>query len=134
MTEPISKDLISINKGLLQNRLETTSQFTRGVYKQPQSKAYLKKLIQSSMITPTNSAVLLLSNYLFNDDAEWVKTIKNAKMPILFIGPSNSEKLYKETKLEVKINYEIIPESGHVVFVDNPLEFNKILENFLSKK
>ena len=134
MTEPISKDLISINKGLLQNRLETTSQFTRGVYKQPQSKAYQKKLIQSSMIMPTNSAVLLLSNYLFNDDAEWVKTIKNAKMPILFIGPSNSEKLYKETKLEVKINYEIIPESGHVVFVDNPLEFNKILESFFIKK
>ncbi len=134
MTDAISKDLISLNKGLLLNRLETTSQFIRGMYKQPQSEAYLKKLIQSSMITPTNSAVLLLSNYLFNDDAEWVKTIKNSKIPILFIGASDSETLYKETNLEVKINYEIIPESGHAVFVDKPLEFNKILENFISKK
>ncbi len=132
--EPFLKRMASRIKGLVQDRSGTTDNFARGLYKQPQTESYLKKVIKASLITPTNSAVTLLAIFFFYNDSDWIQTLKTSDKPILFIGADGKEAMYNEINKEVKINYVIIPGSGHAVFVDKPLEFNKIIEAFISKK
>lgn len=132
--EALLKRMTSRIKGLLQDRSGTTDNFVRSLYKQPQTESYLKKVIKASLMTPTNSAVTLLSIFFISNDSDWIQTLKTTDKPILFIGADGKEDMYIEINKEVKIDYVIIPKSGHALFVDQPIEFNRIVENFISKK
>ena len=121
-------------KGLLLNKPETIDKFVRGMYKQAHSETYFDKVKKASLITPTNSAIALLSNFFFYNDSAWIQTLKTTDKPVLFIGAEGKEEVFKTINEEVKINYVVIPGSGHAVFVDKPVEFNQLIENFISKK
>jgi microsomal epoxide hydrolase len=121
-------------KGFLEDRNAATDKFVRGLFKQPQTEPYLKKVMKASLITPTNSAITLLTFPYTSNDSVWAQTLKTSGKPILFIGSDGKEEMLKEINKELKINYEIVPGSGHAVFVDKPAEFNAILEKFILKK
>jgi pimeloyl-ACP methyl ester carboxylesterase len=132
--ESMQKRLASRIKGLLIDRYGTTASFARGMYKQPQTESYLNKVTNASLVTPTNSAVTLLTFCFIYNDSDWIQILKTADKPILFIGSDGKENGYIEMNKAVKIDYVIIAGSGHAIFVDKPVEFNKIVENFISKK
>jgi non-heme chloroperoxidase len=121
-------------KALVEDRPGTTEKFVRGLYKQPQTESYLKKVIEASSITPTNSAVTLIAVFFFYNDSEWIQTLKTCDKPLLFIGMEGKEDMLNEINKEVKLDYVIIPGAGHTLFVDKPVEFNAIINNFISKK
>ena len=124
----------SMIKGLLHDRPAFTANLVKRFFVQPQTEVYLKKVSDASLTTPTSAAITLLAIFYAYNDAEWMQTIKTTDKPILFIAADGKEEMYRELNKEVKLNYVIIPGAGHTVFVDKPVEFNKILEDFISKK
>ena len=122
----------AVNKDLLLDRRGATARFVRGMYKQPQPDQYIDRVVKASLITPTNTAVALLSNFYLHNDTDWIQIIKTSDKPILFIGAGGTEAMYEEIMKEVPINFKVIPGAGHALFVDKPGEFNKILESFVT--
>ena len=68
------------------------------------------------------------------NDTEWIQILKEMDKPILFIVADGKKDAYEELTKEVKLNYVIVPGAGHTVFIDKPMEFNKILRDFISKR
>jgi non-heme chloroperoxidase len=120
-------------KVFLEDRIGAADKFIRRMYKQPQTESYLKKVFNASLITPTNSAVTMLTIVYTYNDSVWTETLKTFDKPVLFIGADGKEEVLKEINKELKLDYVIIPGSGHAVFVDKPVEFNTTLEKFISK-
>ena len=120
-------------KGLLLDRPATTEAFVKGMYKQPQSEAYFKKVSEAALMTPTNSAVTLLTNFFFSSDSVWMQKMKSFHRPLLFIGVAGKETMFREFNKEVKIKYAVIPDAGHAIFVDKPVQFNEIVKGFIAK-
>jgi pimeloyl-ACP methyl ester carboxylesterase len=120
-------------KGLLHDRDRTFAEFVKGLFKPPISEAYLQKVRESCMLTNTTTAVTLLAIFFSYDDAEWIQILKDIKKPILFIVADGKKDAYEELSKEVKLNYVIVPGAGHTMFIDKPIEFNKIVKDFISK-
>jgi non-heme chloroperoxidase len=125
---------IASMKGLLLDRSAATEVFVKGMYKQPQSEAYFIKVCNAALMTPTNSAVALLTNFFFSNDSIWIQKIRSFDRPLLFIGVAEKETMFSEVNKEVKIKYAVIPDAGHAIFVDKPIQFNEIIKNFISGK
>jgi non-heme chloroperoxidase len=127
-------DLITnMTIGILQDRKNLTAVFVKGLFVQPHSKAYLEKVGKASMMTPTSAAVTLLANCLVYSDKDFIETLKTTATPVLFYVATGKESIYEELSKEVKLNYVVIPGGGHTPFVDNPAEFNKIVQDFITK-
>ena len=121
-------------KGLLYDRERTTAEFVKSLYIKSHSDSYFQRVIESCLMTSTTSAVTLLAGFFSINDLEWIQMLKQTKTPILFVGADGRKNAYEELNKKVKINYLIVPGAGHTVFVDKPAEFNKIIEQFISRK
>ena len=54
-------------QGLQQDRLQSTAEFVKSMYKRPQTPEYLAKITAASLKTPTNTAVTLIFNMTGRD-------------------------------------------------------------------
>ena len=86
------------------------------------------------MLTNTTTAVTMLAIFFSYDDAEWIQILKDIRKPILFIVADGKKDAYEELNKEVKLNYVIVHGAGHTMFIDKPVEFNKIIQEFISKR
>lgn len=113
-------------KGISMNRQQLLEQFIPQMFKKPQSPEYIKRIIESSLKTPTNTAVAMIAGLLGRDFRGMLTKLDR---PVLYaIQPAFKEQ--GET-LKAKVpsaRVEIFEQAGHALFVDEPARFNTLVE------
>ena len=129
--ESVAKLMPQFLRTLEMDRRGFTERFVKGMYKKPQSQAYLERVVAASLKTPTNTAVALSVGSLGHPD--WSAVLpKLADTPLLFIGESFMQAQAKTIAGKLpQTKVEIFPDSGHAIFVDEPEKFNTTLGSFL---
>src|SRR5262249_32559131 len=112
------------------DRVVKTQEFVRSIFCQPQPEAYLKKLTEVALRTPTNTVMTLIDNYLLQDFRPLLPRIE---VPTFVATVENHRLSYMQAiqKLLPHSHLEIFKSAGHALFVDQPEIFNRLLEEFI---
>jgi non-heme chloroperoxidase len=116
------------------DRIKTTSDFVRSMFKKPQSEEYLSRLIASSLETPTNSAMALFLGAFTTDNRPVLGKID---VPTLIVVAGNGPSIPFYQEMQKRIAHsrlEVFENAGHALFVDEPGRFNLLLDAFLKQK
>jgi microsomal epoxide hydrolase len=104
--------------------------FVRGMYQKPHPEEYYRKVVEASLITPTNTAVLMAANSLMKPDYRHI--LFNVNRPVLYAGRADSRRQGEILKSLVPwARVEIFEDCGHALFVDDPERFNRVVDEFL---
>lgn len=116
-------------------REEWTREFVRTCFRNPPSDEYLEKITQAALSVPTNAAAIMIGNIILMGPNDSSPAVDALDRPALFVY--SSEDWAVEAADEVRRNWpesrvEIVDETWHALFVDQPEAFNRLLENFLA--
>ncbi len=112
------------------DREKSAPAFVRSMYKTPQSDAYLERITQASLRTPTNTAMALMVGMMTGDRQPALAKITK---PTLIIG-ADSPFAGAYTEMQKSIpgsRLEIFKNVGHALFVDDADRFNRTVEEFI---
>jgi non-heme chloroperoxidase len=119
------------------NQVQTDRQkqadgFVRSMYKKPQTDEYLKRVVDVSVQTPADTAVLLIYNMIAVKDFS-TGLAKLQSRPVLFAYQPESQPSadFLKAKLGDDVQLERFDGDGHALFVDDPEKFNRVLEEFV---
>lgn len=113
------------------DRRAKTKEFLQIIFKQSQPQAYLQRLYEVAMRTPTGNVMALIFNYILQDFRRllplvdvptWIATIEGPRLG--YMQQMNS--LLRNSQLDV------FSAAGHALFVDQPEGFNRALERFIA--
>jgi microsomal epoxide hydrolase len=114
---------------LQQERKKATAAFVKGMFKSKAGDFLLNELAVASLKTSVGTATALMFDIVTGDRR---RALPRVSMPaLIMVGPDN--RLYGE-HLQSKIQrakLEVIPETGHALFLEKPQAFNQALEGFL---
>jgi non-heme chloroperoxidase len=115
---------------LRRDRLDTTRQFVRSMYRTPQPAAYIDSLVRDSLRMPIDDAVALLS-YPFPRTL-WKQIVYQTDKPILYAVTER----YRGQAENLKRNrpgawIDVFDHAGHALFVDDAARFDRLLSDFL---
>jgi non-heme chloroperoxidase len=117
--------------GVETDRQKFTDSFVRGMYKKPQSEAYLQTIIQASMQTPSNSAFALIAGFLARDDMS--SAMSKVDKPVLVTVTADNRVAADLAKRHIpNAQTEVFEDAGHALFVDDASRFNATMEKFLA--
>lgn len=113
------------------DREAKTKEFVKTIFHRPQPEEYLERLLESAMRTPTNTVMTYVNNYLLQDFRPLLSRIK---VPTLVITTEGYRLEYmKDIQRSLpQGKLEIVKDAGHVLFVDQPDAFNRLLADFIS--
>ena len=115
------------------DRRKTTEAFVRSMFRKLQSEPYLRALVETSLKTPTNSAVALFLGSFTTDNRTALARIK---VPTLIVRAAGSPWTAAFEELHERIKgsrLETMEGVGHALFVDDAAGFNALLDEFLSR-
>lgn len=112
------------------DRILKTREFVKSIFMQPQSEAFLEKLIESALRTPTNTVMTLINNYLLQDFRYLLPRIEIPTL-IATIEGSRLGYMQKLQTLLPNARLEVFKSAGHALFVDQAEQFNHLLESFI---
>lgn len=127
---PFYKATIDYWAGLQVDRIPKTKEFVSSIFKQPQAEAYLKKITESALRTPTNTVMTLIDNYLLQDFRPLLPSIDTPTLIATTEGPRLGY-MQKMQSMLPHARLEIFKNAGHAFFVDQPEQFNHLLEAFI---
>ncbi len=110
-----------------------TRDFVRGMYVQPQSDAYLDRVTEMSMKTPTSAAATLMVASAVGPDTDMRQYFAKIDKPLLYVGV-----LAKKAQVEVlkaavpSARVELLEGAGHALFVDQAQRFNALLDQLIT--
>ncbi len=116
------------------DRPKTVDRFVRSMYRKPQSEKYLEWVKRASMETPLDSSIAL---FLGAFTADYRSTLPKFQAPTLVLVAGDDKtnpwmKVYREVAEKVPGGkLELMPDCGHALFVDDPMKFNALVEDFL---
>jgi len=121
--------------GLQLDRENWTREWLRGFYHSEQSDEYIETMTQAVLATPTNTAVTLLSNLMLIEERDWRPVVDELDRPVLFVASSQpwavaEAEMVRDRWPEIRV--EVIENTEHALFVDEPERFNRVLEEFMS--
>jgi microsomal epoxide hydrolase len=121
--------------GLQLDRRHWTREWVRSFYFNEQSDEYIDAMTEAAMLTPTNTAVTLLANLMLMEERDWRPVVDQLDRPALYVGSSlrwagAEADMARERWPGMAV--EIIDNTRHAVFADEPELFNQILEDFLA--
>jgi non-heme chloroperoxidase len=105
-----------------------------GIFKKPRDAAYLQRLVEQSLKTPTSIGLAMLVMDIFGAD-RWAALGKFPR-PTLVIATAESRLLEAQREMARLIpgaQLSVIEDAGHAVFVDQPEKFNQALAGFLAR-
>jgi len=119
--------------GFQRDRQKATDGFVRFMYMNPAVKtdeAYLQRVIQASLDTPTNTAAALFFGMVTTDNRPALAKID--KPTLIVAARSPWLPLYEDLHQRIAgSEFVVMDNVGHALFVDNPEQFNLLLEKFL---
>lgn len=108
-------------------------QFVRGMFRQPQSPAYLERLTQATLRTPEPAAKALLSYPV--PRGFWRDAVYATRHPVLYVvRPRWAEQAQNLARNRAGTETDIFYEAGHALFVDEPARFNRLVEGFIRRR
>jgi microsomal epoxide hydrolase len=116
-------------------REQWTRSFIRATYRSEQSDAYLEKVTQAALDTPTNAAAIMIGNIILQGETDLRPLMNTFDRPALFVYSSNDWSIAAAEEVREgwpHFQVEVIDETSHTLFVDKPDEFNRVLEEFLA--
>jgi non-heme chloroperoxidase len=115
---------------LQRDRPAEAARFVRGMYKKPQTPEYLDRITRATLRTPTNTAVVLMLEYVASDFRPDLSKVSRPTLIVATKGPNN----YTTEDMQKRIPHsrlEFMDGVGHALFVDDSQRFNSLLEDFL---
>jgi microsomal epoxide hydrolase len=114
-----------------QDRQKEADGFVRSMFKKPQTKDYIQRVIDASMQVPADTAVVLIYNMVAVKD--FSVGFSRINRPVLFMYAPDTQQTadFLKSKLGDKVRLERFDGDGHALFVDDPEKFNRVLEGFL---
>jgi non-heme chloroperoxidase len=126
----VYKDLMEFINGFVTDRRKAADPFVRSFFKKPQPEEYLKRVVEASMITPTNTAVTLLVGKFGTDLRPALKKID--KPTLIVAAKSGFLNLIQAIQSQIPgSRLEVFDDAGHALFVDDADRFNALLDAFL---
>ncbi|WP_158543235.1 alpha/beta fold hydrolase [Dyella psychrodurans] len=116
---------------LQQDRQKEADVFVRAMFTKPEPENYIQRLKQATLEVPTDTAVALIYNMMSVTD--FSNALTKIDRPMLFayepaLQPSAD---FLEAKLGDKVRFERFDEDGHALFVDDPVKFNRMIDDFV---
>ena len=117
------------------DRPNWTRSFIEAIHRRPQSEEYLETVTQAALSTPTNAAAIMIANLILMGPTDLRPALESLDRPVLLIYSSldwavAEAEIVREQWPELRV--EIIENTSHVLFVDEPQQFNRVLEEFLA--
>ena len=118
-------------KQLQLDRQKEADQFTRAMFKRPKPEDYVQRIKRATLEVPTDTAVALIYNMISATD--FSKALVRIDRPMLFAyEPAMQPNAdFLKAKLGDKVRLERFDEDGHALFVDDPVKFNRMIEEFV---
>jgi non-heme chloroperoxidase len=125
------KDLLGFINSFNADRRAATLPFVRSWFKKPQPEDYIHRVVETSLRTPTNTAVALLVGKFGTDNGTALAKIHQ---PTLIVGAKSSyDFIVRDMQKQIPgSRLEIFDDAGHALFVEDADRFNSLLENFLA--
>jgi pimeloyl-ACP methyl ester carboxylesterase len=117
--------------GFEDDRAKAADRFVRGMFKATQAELLYKELADASMKTPTGTAVALFFDFFSGDRRQALSRIM---APTLIVVADGNRAMgeFMQSKIGGS-QLEVVPDSGHALFLEKPQAFNQVLEGFLAK-
>ena len=113
------------------DRIAKTRDFVKIIFKKSQAEEYLQKLYESAMRTPTNTVITLIDNYILQDFRPLLPRITIPTLITTVEGPRLGY-MQKMQQMIPDSRIEIFKSAAHALFVDEPEEFNSLLDKFIA--
>jgi non-heme chloroperoxidase len=125
--------ILGLYRQMQTDRRNFTEKFVRSMYKNPQPEDYIARLVGASMKMPTDTAVAVSVSTITRVD--WGPAIARLDRPVLIACEtamkSPAADLIKFMVPSTRV--ELFDNAGHALFVDDPIRFNAVLEDFLQR-
>jgi microsomal epoxide hydrolase len=103
------------------------------MFAKPQPPAYLQRLVDEALKTPTDTAVAMLCADIFGVDRRPALTRLDKPMLVVASGSSHLLDAQRDMATQIKgARFEVIEGAGHALFVDEPDRFFALIETFLA--
>lgn len=113
-----------------QNRQTVAAEFVMEMFAQPQPVDYLERLTAATMQVPTNTIVAMGAGFLTRLDQS--AALARVGVPLMYVATESKRGQAELVRKHApKARIEFIEGAGHAVFVDQPAQFSKVLDNFL---
>lgn len=116
---------------LQRDRHKEADVFVRAMYQKPQPEDYIQRVKHATLKVPTDTAVALIYNMI--SVTEFSNAFARINRPMLFAYEpamqANAD--FLKAKLGDKVRFERFDGDGHALFVDNPVKFNRVIEEFV---
>jgi non-heme chloroperoxidase len=116
---------------LQQDRQKEADVFVRAMYKKPEPGDYLQRVKQATLAVPTDTAVALIHNMISVTDFSNAFARINRPMLSAYEPALQPNADFLKAKLGDKVRLERFDEDGHALFVDDPVKFNRVVEEFV---
>ncbi len=115
------------------NRRAATEAFVRSMYRRPQSEAYLRRVTEAALATPTDSAMMLFVSAFTSDLRPALTKFDRPTLIVVAWAEGNPfNALYEELHQKIPgSRFEKLQRVGHALFVDDAERFNSLLTDFL---
>ncbi len=118
--------------GRPENHATAMKRFVRSMFARPQPKAYLDRLTQAVLRTPEFASRLLLAYPV--PRSYWREAVYATKVPLLYVirprWVAQGENLVRN---RANTEMDVFSDAGHALFVDDPVRFNTVMEQFLRR-
>ena len=115
---------------MLTERRAFTEAFVKSMYRTPQPEAYISRVVEGVLRTPTTVAVTTGLAASFVDFRPALGKIDTPAMIVAAESPFT--KWYEEMRERIpNVRYELMKGVGHALFVDDAPRFNALLEEFV---
>jgi non-heme chloroperoxidase len=112
---------------------EAMRRFVIGMFRHPQSPAWLDRLIHASLRTPEPASRALLSYPL--PRTYWKDALYATDRPVLYvIRPHWAAQAANLSRNRPGTETDIFADAGHALFVDEPARFNTLVDGFIRRR
>jgi len=117
------------------DRENWTRGFIKDIFQNPPSEEYLEAIIQAALSVPTNATAIMIANIILMGPNDLSSVVDALDRPALYVF--SSQPWAVEAADEVRQHWpesrvEVINETSHALFVDQPERFNQVVEEFIA--
>jgi microsomal epoxide hydrolase len=106
--------------------------FVRGMFRSPQSPAYLDRLTEATLRTPEPAARALLSYAV--PRSYWREAVYAARAPVLYVvRPGFAAQAANLQRNRPDTETAVFSDVGHALFVDDAARFNALMQDFIRR-
>jgi microsomal epoxide hydrolase len=129
--DPASR--IALVRRMQADRKAFATEFIRSMYVQSQSPAYLERVTEMSLKTPTSAAATLMVASAVGPDTDMRPFFSKVDKPLLYVGvPAKKPQMDALRAALPSARIELLEGAGHALFVDQAPRFNALLDQLIS--